>query len=347
MKIFYVTSNYISYTKAGIEYMSCLKLLGHDLVERPQDADVCVIHSEPGHMRNHLKQVPGLADKPLAGYFVWELERMPHAFEAGVDMVDAVWTCSAFSAAAFAAYARPRGIDTYVLPHVVERTSPSKEDTARMLRRLGLAGEPGRRKKPPVFYTVCDTGNARKNFPALLRAFARLPRGAARLVVKQYRNDLDLTALPDVTSVPEALSEGEMAALHALCDCYVSTHRGEAWGLGMSEALSHGNIVLATGWSGNMEYMNADNAVCLGYTLRPIRPEELWALPPAYEAGMRWADVDEDDLAARMTQVVQGRMDPMSGSRARESMRRFSRKNVANMLNALLHGLAARGKNHS
>ena len=344
MKIFYATSNYISYTKTGIEYMSCLKLLGHDLVARPQDADVCVIHSEPGHMNNHLKQLPGLADKPLAGYFVWELERMPRAFEAGVDMVDAVWTCSAFSAAAFAAYARPRGIDTQVLPHVVERTSPSKDDTAKMLRRLGLAREPGRRKKPPVFYTVCDTGNARKNFAALLRAFARLPRGAARLVVKQYRTALDLAALPDVTSVPEALSEGEMAALHALCDCYVSTHRGEAWGLGISEALSHGNVVLATGWSGNMEYMDADNAVCLGYRLRPIRTEELRALPPAYEAGMRWSDVDEDELVARMTDVVQGRLDPELGSRARDSMRRFSRSNVANRLNDLLQGLAARGK---
>jgi len=344
MKIFYVTSNYISYTKAGIEYRSCLNLLGHELVARPEDADICVIHSEPGHMHDHLREFPGLASKPLAGYFVWELERLPRSFEAGVDMVDAVWTCSAFSAAAFAEYARPRGIDTQVLPHVAERTSPSKEDTARMLGRLGLAGEPGRRKKPPVFYTVCDTGNARKNFPALLRAFARLPRGAARLVVKQYRLELDLSALPDVISVPETLSEGEMAALHALCDCYVSTHRGEAWGLGMSEALSHGNIVLATGWSGNMEYMNADNAVCLGYTLRPIRTEELRALPPAYEADMRWSDVDENELVARMTQVVQGRLDPMLGSRARASMRRFSRSNVANTLDGLLRGLAAQGK---
>lgn len=344
MKVFYLTSNYISYSKTGIEYMSCLKQLGHDLVACPEDADVCVVHSEPGHVKNHLKQWPGLADKPLAGYFVWELERMPRAFEAGVDMVDAVWTCSAFSAAAFCEYARPRGIDTQVLPHVAQRTSPSKEDTAKMHRRLGLAGEACRRKKPPVFYTVCDTGNARKNFPALLRAFARLPRGAARLVVKQYRLALDLSAIPDVTSVPEALSEGEMAALHALCDGYVSTHRGEAWGLGMSEAMSHGNIVLATGWSGNMEYMNTDNAVCLGYRLRPIRPEELRALPPAYEADMRWADVDEDELVARMSDVVQGRLDPELGSRARASMQRFSRSNVASRLNALLQDLAARGK---
>ena len=344
MKVFYLTSNYISYSKTSIEYMTCLKLLGHDLVMRPEDADICVIHSEPGQVKNHLQQWPGLADKPLAGYFVWELERLPRAFEAGVDMVDAVWTCSTFSAAAFSEYARPRGIDAHVLPHVAQRTSPSKEDTARMHHRLGLAGEPCRRKKPPVFYTICDTGNARKNFPALLRAFARLPRGAARLVVKQYRLALDLSAIPDVTSVPETLSEGEMAALHALCDCYVSTHRGEAWGLGMSEAMCHGNVVLATGWSGNMEYMNADNAVCLGYRLRPIQAEELPALPRAYEAGMRWGDVDEDELAARMTQVVQGRLDPMLGSRAKTAMQRFSRSNVANTLNGLLHGLVSRGK---
>ena len=344
MRIFYLTSNYISFSKTGIEYMTCLKLLGHDLVMRPEDADICIIHSEPGHVKNHLKQWPGLADKPLAGYFVWELERLPRSFEAGVDVVDAVWTCSAFSAAAFSEYARPRGIDTHVLPHVAERTPPSKDDAAKMHRRLGFADAPCPRKKPPVFYTVCDTGNARKNFATLLRAFARLPRGAARLVVKQYRLALDLSAMPDVTSVPEALSEGEMAALHALCDCYVSTHRGEAWGLGMSEAMSHGNVVLATGWSGNMEYMNADNAVCLGYKLRPIQTDELQALPPAYEAGMHWSDVDEDELVARMTQVVQGRLDPMLGSRARASMQRFSRSNVANRLNALLQELAARGK---
>ena len=346
MRVFYLLSDYISHARAGGQYLRCLKSLGHDRVDRPEDADVCLVHDEPHLVPAHFERWPGLRKRPVAGYFVWELERLPRLFEPGVALVDEIWTCSAFSAAAYAGYARSLGIETRVLPHVVDRVVPSLEDVVRMRARLGLEVGRMRGVGQTVFYTVCDAGNARKNVLTLLRAFARLPRGAARLVVKQYRSALDLSALTGVVSVPEVLAEGEMAALHALCDCYVSPHRGEAWGLGLGEAMSHGKIVLATGWSGNMEFMNGENSVCLGYALRPIGAEDLRALPPVFEVGMRWAEVDEDKLGACMMDVAAGRLDPALARRARASMARFSRRAVADVLDALLHGLAARGKRY-
>ncbi|NCC25179.1 MAG: glycosyltransferase [Deltaproteobacteria bacterium] len=335
MKVFYLTSNYVSHAKAGAHYIQCLRLLGHELVESPQEADVCVLHDEPDRIPCHVERWPTLRTKPIVGYFVWELERLPQKFIPHLELVDQIWTPSSFSAAAFSGHNRV----VRVLPHVVERVSPSRKDTEFISERLGLSAGHFR-SRATIFYTICDARNARKNIAVLLRAFALLPRNRARLVVKQYRHALDLSGLPGVISLPEDLSEKQISALHALCDAYVSPHRGEAWGLGISEAMAHGKLVLATGWSGNMEYMNIENALCLDFRLGKIEEEDLHFLPPVFEVGMRWAEVDERELVTKMNDVVCGRVNPEIGGKARLAMDQFSMKRIAGKLDSYLNEVA-------
>ena len=42
----------------------------------------------------------------------------------------------------------------------------------------------------------------------------------------------------------------------ASCDCYVSLHRSEGLGLTMAEAMYFGKPVIATAYSGNLDFMN-------------------------------------------------------------------------------------------
>ena len=42
----------------------------------------------------------------------------------------------------------------------------------------------------------------------------------------------------------------------AACDCYVSLHRSEGLGLTMAEAMAVGKPVVATAWSGNLDFMS-------------------------------------------------------------------------------------------
>ncbi len=55
---------------------------------------------------------------------------------------------------------------------------------------------------------------------------------------------------PDIHVVDRSLSGDEKDALMAACDCYVSLHRSEGFGLTMAEAMAIGKPVIGTGYSG-------------------------------------------------------------------------------------------------
>ena len=87
------------------------------------------------------------------------------------------------------------------------------------------------------------------------------------------------------------------SSLTALCDCYVSLHRAEGFGFGPAEAMWLGKPVIATGYSGNLDFMTAENSLLVDYRLVRIGPG---AGP--YPADARWADPDVEhagDVDAR------------------------------------------------
>ena len=51
-----------------------------------------------------------------------------------------------------------------------------------------------------------------------------------------------------------------MAALFARADCYVSLHRSEGFGLTLAESMALGKPVIATGYSGNTDFMTPANS---------------------------------------------------------------------------------------
>jgi glycosyltransferase involved in cell wall biosynthesis len=98
----------------------------------------------------------------------------------------------------------------------------------------------------------------------------------------------------------EALSYADVLSLYNSCDVYVSLHRAEGLGLCLLEAMSLGKPVIATAWSGNMEFMTGDNSclvrcsfvpVCgstqAAYRQENIPPESRWAEPDVEQAA-RW-----------------------------------------------------------
>ncbi len=112
------------------------------------------------------------------------------------------------------------------------------------------------------------------------------------------------------------VSAEERDSYVAACDCYVSLHRSEGLGLTMAEAMACGKPVVATRYSGNLEFMSVENSHLVPYHLVDV-PDTWWARAP----GARWAEPDVD-AAARLLRTVWESPDEARalGSRAREEI---------------------------
>jgi glycosyltransferase involved in cell wall biosynthesis len=177
----------------------------------------------------------------------------------------------------------------------------------------------------------------RKNPAGVIAAFRRAfsPGSGPALVIKTINGDkriLDLEKLrfaaedhPDITIRDGYVSAIEKNSITANCDCYVSLHRSEGYGLTMAEAMALGKPVIATGYSGNLDFMNEQNSYLCSYTFRRIGPES-----PPYPAASRWAEPNLDEAAAFMRHVYENQGEAQArGRRAAEEIRAFHSPMVA------------------
>jgi len=189
------------------------------------------------------------------------------------------------------------------------------------------------------FYSVCQW-TERKNAHGLLRTYLSEFRKTDNvcLVLKTYRRNTtaaeqarvaeevvavrDSMQLPDhapVLLISGLLSQSQIRWLHQACDCFVLPHRAEGFGMPHLEAMSHGNPVIATGFSGNLEFMDAGNSILLPYQLRPVAGMG-WS--DVYDGDMMWADPDLGALRKAMRKMYAQRQYALDlGRRAREHTR--------------------------
>ena len=248
------------------------------------------------------RTVPSLLARSYRiGMWYWEVEEFPETQHGGFSHLDEVWVASDFIRDAVEPHS-PVPVRT-VTPPLPQRRAP----TALTREELGL---PDR----PLFLFSFDylSTAERKNPLGLLAAFRRAfrPDEGPVLVIKSINSDqrpseaerLRLAAYGsnDVLLLEEYLDAEARDALVELCDCYVSLHRSEGLGLTMAEAMAWGKPVIATAYSGNLQFMTDENSFLVPWS--PVRIPE-GAEP--YPAGGLWADPDLDAAARFMRSVVE------------------------------------------
>src|SRR5262249_27225172 len=153
----------------------------------------------------------------------------------------------------------------------------------------------------------------RKNPLAVLDAFrtAFAPSDPVRLVIKCVNPDFNREHFAALQArardYPVSIYSGywsaeEMRDLMAACDAYVSLHRSEGIGLTVTDAMALGKPVIATGWSGNMDFMTASNSFPVRYKLVQLR-ERIGH----YQAGAIWAEPSVEHAAKGMRFVLENR----------------------------------------
>jgi 2-polyprenyl-3-methyl-5-hydroxy-6-metoxy-1,4-benzoquinol methylase len=160
---------------------------------------------------------------------------------------------------------------------------------------------------------------------------------AARQAVHEARERHPSGARVEVRA--EAWSEGGIEALHRRGDCYVSLHRGEGWGYPLFEAATRGKQLVATGYSGPMDYLDPAAHGVVRWTPEPVRQPYRY-----YNPQMRWAAPDVAHAAALMREAydhrrAQAGRAAAAGARIRE---RFSLDAVGAAARERMEELVAR-----
>jgi glycosyltransferase involved in cell wall biosynthesis len=221
----------------------------------------------------------------------WELVDLPPEWVVQLARYDAVLAPTSHIAAAVS-----RSVSVPVRPFPVAAAVGQVDRVDR--------AEFGIPEDKVAFAASWDTGSGleRKNGPGIARAFAAaLDFGAdAVLVIKLNGGVNDPRFLREIARLPRErvvvvsgyLPYPRLLGLYAACDAYISLHRAEGLGLGMQEAMALGKPVVATGWSGNMDFMDESSAAVVDFNLTPVVDGHPAYLPPKYPGGGHWAEPD-------------------------------------------------------
>jgi glycosyltransferase involved in cell wall biosynthesis len=311
--------------------LNCRNRLGDTTFSaRLQDSNphgVNVFHVDPPVARDidHHHGEAFRRDKYNIGFFAWELPEFPEAWMSSLDYFDEIWCPSDFVRESIALRAH---FPVLTMPHAIGFERP-KGDTGSIRRRFGLPQDAF------LFLFLFDLNSytARKNPGAVIEAFRRsgLAGGGAALVIKVQNADANagdfaalsaaVADLPGTVIISETLSRADVYALEAACDCFVSLHRSEGFGLAVAESMYLGKPVIATGWSATSEYLNHENGLPVRFSLVKLGEDH-----GPYAKGSTWAEPDVGHAAELMRRIASDSADASRiGAAARRTMEeRFS-----------------------
>jgi glycosyltransferase involved in cell wall biosynthesis len=230
-------------------------------------------------------------------YWAWELDSIPEEWVELTPLLDAIWAPTEFVADAF----RQR------MPLPVHEVLPGVELSEIETVAKTELGIPASNYVFLFMFDMCSQ-MVRKNPLALIQAFRAAfgPADKATLVVKVSRGRSHPEAFAaleqaareaGVIVVDEVLSRARAYGFIQMCDCFVSLHRAEGFGLCLAEAMLMGKPVVATNYSGNLAFMHSENSLLVDYTLAEIADDN-----PIYKEGNHWAEPSIEHAASLMRQ---------------------------------------------
>lgn len=255
------------------------------LIGRRINADFHLCHGIPPDWAHIAALFPN-----VIGMTVTETDTMPNQWKNVLNQVLEVWVPCKFNVDAFKQVLQRT---VFHLPHAC---FPLKASGAPLVAQnfLDLSDQDF------IFFNIFHWQN-RKNPMGLIEAYLRAfpsehdtvlvlkthkgVAGVARRVIEKVRRRVGSQARIDVYA--KLWDEAHLDALYRRGDCYVSLHRGEGWCYPLFEAACRGIPLIATGYSGPMEYLNPEHHQLVNYTLGPVRQKY-----PYYRTQMRWAEPD-------------------------------------------------------
>ncbi len=251
------------------------------------------------------------------GYWSWETPEIPENWLPALNLFDEIWTGSQYVAAAIRRCTN--------LPVKVFRFCNNFTPSTLQRKDLHLPEDKW------LFLFVFDeySNYQRKNPQAVIKAFCQSfgkeESGVGLLIKSRNLQPFQKQSLetiadnhPGISFINEDVSREALSGLIKNCDCYVSLHRSEGYGLTIVEAMYYGKPVIATNYSGNIDFMDAENTFPIDYEITTLAETS-----GVYKRGTRWAEPDVGKAAEAMRFVYEQKASAMKiGQRASRDIRR-------------------------
>ncbi len=263
---------------------------GFDAARLPADAALLLAVNAPTIPLMLARAPRGLLrGRRVIGAWAWELPVPAREWGVGKNYVNEVWACSAFAAGAFESLLPGR---VRVVPYPLALVA--RPQVAGSRADFGLPED--------VTAVIFSLGSSftRKNPLAAVAAFGQaFGNRADQVLVVKISGEAAFPA--EAAAVRAAASAANnimvfsgswaperIEALLAVTDIVLSLHRSEGFGLVPAQAMLLGIPVVATGWSGNMQFMDEQSAALAGYKLIAMTdptgvygniPGAVWAEP--------------------------------------------------------------------
>lgn len=234
-----------------------------------------------------------LKNSRIIGVWAWETEDFPENMHTAFQYVDEIWAVSNFVKTAIEKHTNK---PVYVMPTpIIKPKIVAKLDR----KALGILES----QKYNLFIFDYSSVFNRKNPLDLVKAhIGAFPNGdGPMLIIKSINGDKDaynreklrfaIQNRNDIKLIEDYLSREQLTSLLNECSAYISLHRSEGYGLTMAEAMSLGKPVIATAYSGNLDFMNDQNSILIPYKLvevgvgsKPYPENSFWAEPNVEKA---------------------------------------------------------------
>jgi 2-polyprenyl-3-methyl-5-hydroxy-6-metoxy-1,4-benzoquinol methylase len=290
------------------------------LIGRSIDADFHLFHGTPplwAKLAFPLRNVIAMT--------VWETDTMPTQWRPVLTHAVDVWLPCEFNVKVFSA-ALPKPV--FKLPHPV--FSVDTDDS----QRLDAIHEWGIQGGDFVFYAIFewqDRKSPERTIEAYFRAFhedggtillLKTNPGAATAAARMLQEIRARTgSQARAVVLAEAWNQAQIGVLHRRGDCYVSLHRGEGWCYPLFDAATCGKPVIATGYSGPLEYLDTASHALVRHAISSVRQSYAY-----YRPSMHWAEPDTAH-ATELMRAVRSRPDEFrknSAAAAKRLVNEFS-----------------------
>ncbi|WP_238296834.1 glycosyltransferase, partial [Methylobacterium soli] len=245
------------------------------------------------------------------GYFYWELDSPANCHYLALDLLDEIWVSSEYCKDIYAQFTSKPVINVGMCAETLKDVSRA-ESKSFVREKFGFTDEVF------IFLAAFDSFSfvQRKNPVSVVRAFrAAFPNEKnVRLVLKTHNRQFVSDPQQDriwkaveeeveeddrIFFLNETLQYSDLRKLKAGVDCYISLHRSEGWGFGMIESMASGIPVVATAYSGNMDFCNGDNCFLVEYDEAFVRSSDYIFVV----AGQKWAEPQIGSAVEQMRRV--------------------------------------------